>query len=286
MKRDLIKDKIKDKSIKSKFPDGKEYLKLSVKSVAALSNELNLCAKEIEINALKLEILPERYNRNMKTFSYKDQVTLLKSKVTVVGLGGLGGNVSEILARCGIGTLTLIDGDIFDDSNLNRQLFSTTSLLGKSKAEAAKARISDVNPCVDLEIYDEYFNEKNGENLIKGSDLVIDCLDNLKTRFLLEKECKKAGCPLICAAVAGNAGHVTTVFPEDAGLSLIYGEPSQVREKGIETSLGCQPHAVSVIASLECSEAVKILLKKENLLRNRLLLIDLGDYSFETLKLI
>ncbi len=286
MKPDLIEKKILKKSKRAKFPDGKEYVSLGIKSVDALEKELDLPGKQIEIKALKMEILPERYNRNMRTLSYEDQITLLKSKITVVGLGGLGGNVTEILARLGVGSLSLIDGDTFDDSNLNRQLFSSVSLIGKSKAEAAFKRISDVNPSVELKIHDEYFNEKNGEILIKGSDLIIDCLDNVKTRFILEKKCKKAGRPFISAAVAGNAGHVTTIFPEDHGLSLIYGDFSQVRKKGAETTLGCQPQAVALIASVECSEAVKILLKKEKLLRNRLLLIDLSDYSFEALRLI
>ena len=90
---------------------------------------------------------------------------------------------------------------------------------------------------------------------------------------------------MVSAAVAGGSGHLTVIFPEDPGLKLIYGDSVDPSMKGAEASLGCLPHAVTLLSSLECSEVVKILLKKGTLPRNRLLVVDLMDNSFETLQL-
>jgi len=117
--------------------------------------------------------------------------------------------------------------------------------------------------------------------MIGGSDVVADCLDNLKARFILENAAKKCGVPLVSAAVAGDTGHITTVFPEDTGLSSVYGDHAVYKEKGAEASLGCLSHTVSFMASLECSEIIKILLKNGHVLQNRLLIADLKDNIFE-----
>ncbi|RPH50758.1 MAG: HesA/MoeB/ThiF family protein [Desulfobacteraceae bacterium] len=222
----------------------------------------------------------------MKSFSSTDQATLLKSIVTIVGLGGLGGIVSEILARTGIGTLNLIDGDLFEESNLNRQFLCTENLLSKPKADAAAKRVKEINSSVTVRKYYEYLGEENADRIIGESGTVIDCLDSLTGRFILEKASKKAGCRLVSAAVAGSYGHITTIFPEDPGLKLIYGDPENAPEKGAETSLGALSFCVSLVASLEASEAIKIILKKGSLLRNKLLLVDLDGNTFETIQLL
>jgi len=222
----------------------------------------------------------------MKSFLLSDQTTLLRSKASIVGLGGLGGAVTEILARTGIGKLNLIDGDIFEESNLNRQYLCTENLISAPKADAAAKRVKEINSSVTVSRHLKYLDKDNAYDIIEDSDVVIDCLDSLSSRFILEKASKKAGCRLVSAAVAGNYGHITTIFPEDPGLRLIYGEAENRPDKGAETSLGTQSHSVSIIAALECSEAIKILLKKGSLLRNRLLLVDLTENSFETMQLL
>ena len=133
--------------------------------------------------------------------------------------------------------------------------------------------------------YSEYLNEENAAGIIGGSDAVIDCLDSLTARFILEKASKKSGRRLVSAAVAGSYGHITTIFPEDPGLKLIYGDPENAPNKGAETSLGALSYCVSLVASLEASEAIKIILRNGSLLRNRLLVIDLAENTFETMQL-
>jgi molybdopterin/thiamine biosynthesis adenylyltransferase len=278
-------NEIKALSEKKEHPDKTPCATISINNIAEMSRKSGISRLEIEIASLEAEILPERYLRNMKSFSARDQITLLKSKITVVGLGGLGGVVTEILARLGIGTLNLVDGDLFEESNLNRQYLCTESLISTSKADAAAKRVEKINSSVSVFKHSENLDNNNSEKILEGSDVVIDCLDSLTCRFILEKASKKAGCPLISAAVAGSYGHITTIFPEDAGLKLIYGDSENAPEKGAETSLGAISYCVSLVASLEVSEAVKILLNKGSLLRSKLLVVDLEGNSFETMQL-
>ncbi len=278
--------KIRALSNKKEIPDKTPYNSISINNIAEISRKAGISCREVEIASLESEIIPERYIRNMKSFSATDQAILLKSMITIVGLGGLGGVVTEILARMGIGRLNLIDGDIFEESNLNRQYLCRESLLSTPKVDAAAKRVKEIRSSVTVFHHHKYLNEENASGIIENSDVVIDCLDSLSGRFILEKASKKAGCRLVSAAVAGNYGHVTTIFPEDPGLRLIYGEAENAPNKGAETSLGALSHCVSLVASLEASEAIKILLNKGSLLRNKLLLVDLDGNSFETVQLL
>ncbi len=191
----------------------------------------------------------------------------------------------EILARLGIGNLTLVDGDVFEESNLNRQLLSTPQTLGASKTATAANRVRQINPSVQTCMHDVFLDAENADRIIAGADVVVDCLDNLKTRFVLEKAARAAKIPLVSAAIAGTYGQITTIFPEDPGLSLIYGPEDQVPAKGAETTLGTLPYTAMMMASLECSEITKIFLNAGSLLRNKLLVMDLMDNAMEVLSL-
>jgi len=267
------------------FPDQTPYKSLSVHHVLELSRRPGPSGREIEISALENGIVPERYARNMRTFSLEEQAALLQARVGVVGLGGLGGTVAEVLARMGVGHLRLVDGDRFEESNLNRQLLSTVESLGQLKSEAARERVGRINPSVDINALAEFVTAENAGAVIEGCNVVVDCLDNLRTRFVVEDACRRIGCPLVSAAVAGASGHVTTIFPEDTGLRLIYGEPGQLPLKGAETALGTLPYAVVFLATLECAEVVKVILKKGNLLRHKLLVADLMDGIVDVMNL-
>jgi molybdopterin/thiamine biosynthesis adenylyltransferase len=275
VKNDIIK-KVKEVSVKKKFPDGSLYTSISIEHIIHLSDVFKLSGRQIEIAALDENIIPEHYARNMKTFSPKDQSILLSSRASIVGLGGLGGAVTEILSRIGIGTLTLIEADTFEESNLNRQFLSTHRLLDTSKTNAAIKRVREINPTITVEGHDELLDHNNAASLTENSDVIVDCLDNIQTRFVLESAAKKVGSPLVSAAVAGVYGHIISIFPEDKGLKLIYGDSDILPQKGVETSLGCLPHAVTLLAALE----------KGSVLRNKLGIIDLMDNIFEVLDLL
>lgn len=267
------------------FPDSDPYDSLSVENVIRLSHQFKVSGKEIELAALEAGIVPDRYARNMKSYTIEGQAILLRSTVSVVGLGGLGGGVTEILARSGVGTLNLVDGDTFEDNNLNRQFLSRQSLLATSKAEAAIQRVNEINSSIEVHHFHEFLSEESGSKLLDGSDVAVDCLDSAYTRQILEKLAKYLQIPMVSAAVAGSAGHVTTIFPEDPGLKLIYGDQVDPSIKGAEASLGFLPQAVTLLASLECPEVLKILLKEGTVSRNKLIVVDLRDNTFDVLQL-
>ncbi|MBW2108053.1 MAG: ThiF family adenylyltransferase [Deltaproteobacteria bacterium] len=281
----MIKD-IESLAETSVHLDGQAFKALSTNHVQTLAGRYNIAGRDIEIAALNAGIIPQRYSRNMKTLSPREQALLLASSATVVGLGGLGGNVLELMARLGVGTFYVIDGDTFEESNLNRQLLCTQDTLGINKAWAAAKRIEVINPSVVVHPYSEYLREGNSAAIIEKSSVVVDCLDNVKDRFVLERAAKKAGRPLVSAAVAGLTGHAMTVFPEDPGLKLIYGSPEDLAGAGAQTILGCPPQAVALLAACQCSEVVHVLLNKKGLLRNRMLAVDLEDNTFEVVTLL
>jgi molybdopterin/thiamine biosynthesis adenylyltransferase len=283
---DRLLAEIQKASLAATLPDQSACQFISVAGVEKIAEQFQISGRQVECAALEEGIVPERYARNLKTFTLKEQITLLESAVAVVGLGGLGGTVIELLARAGIGTLNLADGDVFEDHNLNRQLLSSRKLLGHSKAQAAAARVREVNPSISVQSHFGYLNPGNARQLIGRAQVVVDCLDNIETRFVVQGAALDLGIPFVSAAVGGISGHVTTILPGDAGLALIYGAREKIAGmKGAEATLGCLPHAVVMIGALECTEVFKILLQRPGILRNRMLVVDLNDGTFETLQL-
>ena len=159
-------------------------------------------------------MMEKRYLRNMKALSEEDMKKLYNSKVCVVGCGGLGGYIIEMLARIGVGHITAIDGDVFDETNLNRQLLSNTENIGFNKAEEAKKRMKLVNPHVTINAIITMLDESNAVDLLKGHDVVVDALDNIKSRKLIQKYSSKLNIPMVHGAIAGFYGQVTTIYPE------------------------------------------------------------------------
>ena len=266
-------------------PDNSSYTSLLLSDACAIALRTGLSLQAVECAALAADILPERYSRNQKSLSCADQLRLLQSHVAIIGLGGLGGTVTEILARLGVGHLTLIDGDVFDESNLNRQLLSNTARLGEKKAEVAEARVRDINPAVTPRTFTEFFTAANSQTILAGVQLAVDCLDTIPARFVLEEACRKAGIPMVSAAIAGASGQATAIFPTDPGLQLIYGAKEKAPLKGIEASLGTLPFAAVYMATVECAEVATILLGRPPELRHRLFLAEISDHTSELLEL-
>jgi molybdopterin-synthase adenylyltransferase len=235
---------------------------------------------------IAMSIEPERYARNFDTLTRAEQAKLASARVAVLGLGGLGGGVSEMLARTGVGHLTLIDGDVFEPSNLNRQLLSTEDLLGTAKALAAQKRIRAVNSTVQVKAIHQYADKDTLYDMIKNADLVVDCLDSIISRFMLQDAAKKAQIPLVAGAIAGVSGQVTVIFPQDKGYELIYGKREHLPAKGIESRTGNISYCALMVAALQASECIKVLLNRGDILRNRLLIMDLWSNSFEVMDLI
>jgi molybdopterin-synthase adenylyltransferase len=226
--------------------------------------------------------MSKRYERNRSTISEEDNRQLAGVKVLVAGCGGLGGFVIEELGRLGVGIITAVDGDVFEESNLNRQLLSTMQTLGRSKALAAKERMAEVNPEITVLPVQSMITEENARELLGGHDLVIDALDNAPSRFILEKFCEELAIPMVHGAIAGWFGHVSVIFPGDRTMEKLYSADSA---KGAETELGNPSFTPALVASIEAAEAVKVLLKRGETLRNRLLTIDLLNQEYEVFEL-
>jgi molybdopterin-synthase adenylyltransferase len=269
-------------------PDGSIRRTLSLAHTRQLSAAFAVTHRQIEIEALTNGIVPTRYLRNMNSFSLADQIRLLCSQAAVVGLGGLGGTVIEILARAGVGHLVLIDGDRFEDHNLNRQMLCLQESIDSSKAQKAAERVYAINSSVNISVQPLFLTDENALHLIAGSQVVVDCLDNIHSRFTVQTAAQSADIPLVTAAVAGTTGHVTTIFAQDVGLERIHGpRHSLANTHGAEIILGNLPQTVTMVAAMEGAEALKVLTGRTGqLLRNKLWVMDLSDNTFEVISLI
>ena len=226
--------------------------------------------------------MKKRYERNFSTISEDDMIVLNNSKVLIVGCGGLGGYIIEMLTRIGLGHITVVDGDVFDESNLNRQLYSTMENLGINKTDAVKERVHLVNPNTNLIAIPYELTPENIDSIIQNHNLVIDAVDNITTRLLLESKCEEHGLPLIHGAIAGWYFQLSVIMPGDKLLSKIYGSST---EKGIESVLGNPSFTPAAAASFQVAESIKVLLNKDLPLKGKLLYVDLLNNSFDILEI-
>ena len=266
-------------------PNKKTFSILSLPDRDAIASALGLRKREVEAAALDLEVWPQRYLRNAGSLGIAGQKKLLESRALLIGVGGLGGTIAQLLARMGLGRLVIADGDIFSEDNLNRQAFCFEESVGSSKVRVARSEILKINSSTEVEIFEGFVAEKELSSLIQGIAVAIDALDNMPSRFRLEKACREARTPLVHGAVAGFTGQVTTIFPDDIGFRAFYGDPKTVPEKGIELELGNLAGIVSAIASLQVQEAIKIITGLGRPLQNRLLFLDSLNGSAETISL-
>jgi len=285
MNLSIVKHLLKLHSQNKNRPDGSSYISLSFSAECHLAKQTGWNIREIEIQALRNNIVPERYCRNQTSLSNKDQEKLLQSHVAVIGLGGLGGTVTEILARIGVGKLSLVDGDSFDDSNLNRQTLSSSRNLGNPKAKVAARRVNDINPAVETCPIEAFFTGQNSKTILHDVHLVVDCLDTISDRFIVETSCKKLSLPMVSGAIAGSSGQATVILPGDPGLKRIYGSSKRAPVKGVEASIGTLSFTAVYTAAVECAEAVTILLGNSPELQNKLFLADVREHTSELVDL-
>jgi len=225
----------------------------------------------------------EYYSRQivLRDFGLEGQRKLKSSRVCVVGVGGLGSPVSIQLASIGVGYLRLIDRDVVEISNLQRQHIYGIDKLGYPKVEAAAERLRHLNPFIEVEPVPMSLRPGNAESLVEGVDLVVDCLDSMSARYALNRACVKHGIPMIYGAVIMNVGNCTSILPgETPCLECFQGNIDDRNLPSCATS-GVHPSIISIIASIQVSESTRILLGLEPNLAGELLFCDLGDLSFE-----
>lgn len=215
----------------------------------------------------------DRYTRNYSSLSIDEQYILNNSTVAIVGLGGLGGYILENLVRLGVRSFHLIDKDVFEITNLNRQLLSNEDNLGKTKAEEAARRAKLINNKVETKIFIETLDE-NSIHLLEGAQIVLDGLDSVSGKLSLEALCHKMTLPLIYGAISGYLGQVGLSNYENRIVSKIYGDTQDY-----ENTLGNLPMTCMITASLQCNLALKVMFNE--IIENELIFVDVKNMSID-----
>jgi molybdopterin-synthase adenylyltransferase len=264
---------------------GKEYIGIDLSSSRRVASEGGISVREAEIAALELEIIPVRYFRNIDSLGTSGQARLLLSSVAVVGAGGLGGLVIELLSRVGVGNIIIIDGDRFTEDNLNRQILCREDDIDRLKAEVGAQRVRAINSAIEVTPHPIFLTEENAADLLAESQVVVDALDRISIRLVLEKVIGELNIPLVHGAIGGFLGQVTTVMPRSNILSSLYGGETAGAARGIEAVLGTPTVTPAVIAALEVMEVIKLLLGKGTPLKDGLLYLELENSIFSRINL-
>jgi molybdopterin/thiamine biosynthesis adenylyltransferase len=267
---------------------GREVRALKDVSAIETAERFRVSVRTVYETALEAGVCPFRYLRNRETVSMAEQLQLVKSRVTVVGSGGLGGPVLLILARMGIGCLVVVDHDRFDETNLNRQALASVPDLEEPKCGVAARVIENINPGVDVLAHQVRLDARNANEILLGSHVIVDALDNVPDRFSLQSAARAQRIPLVHGAVAGFEGQLMTIFPEDTGFSLLYGTGGLEKDpqKSPEALLGVPAVTPSFVATLQAMEVIKILLGRGKPFRNVMVHVDMetgemNRFSFE-----
>jgi len=229
----------------------------------------------------------EYYSRQvvMAEMGYNAQLKLKNSKACLLGVGGLGSVASMQLAAMGVGHLRIVDRDVVELDNLHRQHLYGVDDVGYPKVEAAAKRLHNLNPYITVEPLPLSINEANAEDIVEGMDVVVDGLDSMAARYAINRACIKLGVPYVFGAAITTTGNLSTIVPgETACLECFYGslDDKKLPKCGV---VGVHPSLVNVIASLEVSEAVRILTGKRPRLANKLLHFDLDEIEINEISL-
>ena len=237
----------------------------------------------IQVNATeKKAFAKEFYSRQvtMKELGVKGQERLCKSKVAVVGVGGLGTVSSLYLALAGVGGIRLIDQDTVELVNLHRQILYTPADLHYPKAEAAAKRLGEINPLIKAEAFAENVNAQNVERLLSGVDCVVDGLDNMVTRYLVNRACVKLKIPYIFGAAIGVEGNLSVFSPPETGCLECLMPNLSDNDLLTCATRGVVGATLGIIGSLQAMETVKLLAGVGSTLKGKLLVCDFSDMDF------
>lgn len=214
----------------------------------------------------------QRYRRHilLDEIGIEGQERIAASNVLIVGAGGLGSPVITYLAAAGVGHIGVVDGDIVELSNLQRQVVFSTFDLGRKKAVAAGERIKEINPDVRVEVYDEFLSLENAGDLIGQYDFVCEGSDNYATKLLVNDTCVRKGKPFTIGSLSRFEGQVMTHTDDSACWRCLYGAaPEQSEKEPVE--LGVLGSVPGIIGAVEATEAIKFIVGSGKLLTNRLL---------------
>jgi molybdopterin/thiamine biosynthesis adenylyltransferase len=236
-------------------------------------------------NTKKKSIYDEFYSRQviLKELGRKGQRKLAASRVAIVGLGGLGTASSLYLALAGVGCLRLIDQDTVEIQNLHRQVLYSLDDLNYPKVEVSAKRLMKINPLAKVEPVPENLNTKNVEKLLSGIDCVVDGLDNMRTRYLVNRACAKLGIPYVFGAAIGIEGNLSVFAPpETPCLECVLPniDDSDMLTCDVRGVLGVTP---GIIGTMQAMETIKVLTGIGSALKSKLMICDFSDMYFTTI---
>ena len=229
----------------------------------------------------------QRYSRQvmLEEIGFEGMEKIRGAKVCVVGAGGIGNPVITQLAAMGVGRLRIVDRDVIEVTNLHRQHLYTDDDIGRVKVEAAAERLRRINPTVEIEPVPTSVTKYTAENIVKDFDVVIDALDSVDARYALNDACIKHNIPLIYAGAIGVTGSVCTILPNNSAcLRCMFPELNEEEMPACSTE-GVHPSILYLVAGIQVSEAVKIIMGKNPTLVNKLLYIDLNELSFDRVQM-
>jgi molybdopterin-synthase adenylyltransferase len=223
-----------------------------------------------------------RYRRQIidESMGEKGQEKLKASKIIIIGAGGLGGPVIFYLAASGVGHITICDSDQVELSNLNRQILHNNKKIGVKKTDSAAETVRLLNPEIDVTPLSERIEERNAGDILRGYDLIIDCMDNFESRQVINSFCVEKSMPLIHAGVSRMQGQLTFIHPpETACLSCF------LPHEDIKVEIPILGATAGIMGSIQALEAVKYLTGTGTCLKNRLLFMDGETMNFHTINL-
>ena len=230
----------------------------------------------------------ERYSRHilLKDVGLKGQSKMLESKVLVVGTGGLGSPVAFYLAAAGIGTIGIIDNDVVDLSNLQRQIIHFTADVDTPKVDSAAAKMKALNPDVSVRTYKEFVNASNVVDIIKEYDFVIDGTDNFATKFLINDACVMNKIPFSHGGILRFHGQTMTIRPwETACYRCVFSEPPPPESVPSCSEAGVLGAIAGMLGTIQAAEALKFVTNTGQLLTDSLLTFDAKNMDFRKIKL-
>jgi len=236
----------------------------------------------------------EKYQRQIShpKIGVKGQQKLLNAKVLVVGAGGLGCPILQYLAAAGVGMLGIVDGDVVSKSNLPRQILFAEFHLGKLKVEVAKVKLVEMNPSISIDTFPYYLDNTNAFEIIRHWDVIVDATDDFASRYLLNDACVILEKPLVYGAIFSEEGQVA-VFNLKIGNDFssnyrdVFPVPPAQKEVPTCEELGVIGVLPGTIGMLQANEVIKIITNGENILSNKLLVLNLATYvanTFEVMK--
>lgn len=230
----------------------------------------------------------ERYSRHiiLSEVGGEGQQKIGNAKVLVLGAGGLGSPVALYLAAAGVGTLGLVDSDVVDLSNLQRQVLHHTADIGRPKVESAAEKLTAINPDVNVIQHKTMVDSSNIMDIVKDYDIVVDGTDNFPTRFLVNDACYFAGKPLVHGAILRFDGQAFTIVPgEGPCYRCIFREPPPPGSVPNCSQAGILGAVAGVIGTIQATEVLKLILGQGEVLNGRLLIVDTLDMTFRQTKI-